>query len=130
MVEIEDTPEKTPETASGSASASQVLSDNLDKLLLVMTENSITTCQVMKSLAEKRANETPTAREEAEDEPVMIDEDYHIKDDGVSVIDMKLRHRLATPNVDPANYWTKAGYTRVSKPRLGNNIYTEHIRWR
>ena len=82
---------------------------------------------LMKSLADsKRAGER-LEREEAEDEPVLIEEDYTIKDDGVTVIDMALRHRLATPNVDPAEYWTKAVATRHSKPRLGNNIYLDHI---
>ena len=75
----------------------------------------------------KRAAGDRLDREETEDEPVLIDETYHLRDDGVSVIDLALRHRLATPNVDPAEYWTKAVPTRLSKPRLGNNIYLEHI---
>ena len=61
------------------------------------------------------------------EDAVMIDENYHIKDDGQGVIDLKLRHRLRTPNADPDTWWTPATSTRISKPRLGLNAYTTHL---
>ena len=101
--------------------------ESMAAMAAMMKETSTTTCEIMRFLAEKRASDIPAAREEVEDEPIMIDEDYRLRDDGVTVIDMKLRHRLATPNVDPADYWNKNVSTRLSRPRLGNNIYIEHI---
>ena len=61
------------------------------------------------------------------EDAVMIDEDYHIKDDGQGVIDLKLRQMLRTPNADPDTWWTPATSTRISKPRLGLNAYTTHL---
>ena len=88
-----------------------------------MQENNVATSLVMKTLAEKRGTDSPARVEAEEEEPIMIDEDYSIRDDGTNIIDISLRHRLTTPNVDPATYWTKVPFTRVSKPRKGNNLY-------
>ena len=46
----------------------------------------------------------------------MIDEVYHLKDDGNSTIDLEFRLRLTTPNVDPASYWNKSSVAEPAAP--------------
>ena len=68
--------------------------------------------------------------EEDNEEPVLIDESVHVKDDAVNVVDLKLRNRLKQVNNDPAKVWTKAnGAHDIKKvePVRGNSIYLEHL---
>ena len=103
----------------------------MDKLLKILEKNELSREEerkLMLSMMRKRDTERLERTEETEQEPIMLDEMYHIKDDGNSIIDLGLRLRLTTPNVDPASYWNKSvPGTRISKPRKGNNLYTDHI---
>lgn len=58
---------------------------------------------------------------------VMIDESYHIKDDGAETLDTLLRQRLRQPNADPSKWWRRGAFKQVDRPILGGVLYTKHI---
>lgn len=58
---------------------------------------------------------------------VMIDENYHIKDDGAETLDTMLRQRLRQPNADPVKWWKRGAFKQVDRPILGGVLYTKHI---
>ena len=62
-----------------------------------------------------------------EQEPIMIDEMIHLKDDGHTILDMQTRQRLRTPNSDPSDWWSNKAVAKTSYPVLGANMYLSHI---
>ena len=67
---------------------------------------------------------------EKDSQPIFYDEDTHIKDNGVDVIDLHWRHRLRIPNAKPSSWWTLRG-SEIKKfdkslPVRGSNLYLEH----
>ena len=124
----ENEEEEEEETAVGNTMTKY--EDSINKLVKIFEKSEFSRAEERKlltNLMKRRDNDRLERAEETEEEPVMIDEAYHIKDDGVAVIDLELRLRLTTPNVDPASYWTKAVSSRHSRPRKGNNLYLDHI---
>ena len=127
----EEEEEETTTSTEPSTEATSITEDKFDKFLRVLERNELSREEerkLMLSMWRKRDTERLERTEELEQEPIMIDEVYHLKDDGNSTIDLEFRLRLTTPNVDPASYWNKSvSGTRVSKPRKGNNLFTEHL---
>ena len=124
----EEEDEEDEETTVSSDSSKYL--ESINKLTKIFEKSELSRAEERKlltKLMKRRDNDRLERTEETEDEPIMIDEAYHIKDDGVSTIDMELRLRLTTPNVDPSSYWTKAVSSRYSKPRKGNNLYLDHL---
>ena len=60
-----------------------------------------------------------------EEELVLIDKKVHVKDNGVDVLDMDLRHSLRTPTGEPANWWRPPFKSRVSRPIRGAGLSME-----
>ena len=126
--------EEEGETVTVTESATEArpkFEDSITKFLKVLEKNELSREEerkLMLSMMRKRETERLERTEETEQEPIMIDECYHLKDDGNSIIDLDIRLRLTTPNVEPSSYWNKSvPGTRVSKPRKGNNLFTEHL---
>ena len=118
-------------SSSGSPSGSySKITDSVNNLLKYLEKSEMSRAEerkVLTGLLKRREADRVDRTEEVEDEPVMLDETYHLKDDGTNTIDLDLRLRLTTPNVDPASYWTKAVSSRYSRPRKGNNLYLDHL---
>ena len=83
------------------------------------------------SQTKKRSRaEEEDAQEDEDEEPVLIDETVHLKDDAVNIVDLKLRNRLLQLNNDPAKIWTRAngaGDIRFVQPVRGSSLYLEHL---
>ena len=127
--EGDDEEDEEGEETTGNSDQPKYL-ESINKLARILEKSELSRAEERKILTrmlKRRDNDRLERTEETEDEPVMIDEDYHIKDDGVSTIDLELRLRLTTPDVDPSSYWTKAVSSRHSKPRKGNNLYLDHL---
>ena len=108
----------------------KVSMQDLIQLVGVLTSQSIETNKMVATVAQKskRGDRASVATEVLQDEePVKISEEYKIEDDSHSVIDLALRHRLRAPNSAPEDWWTNATSTRHSRPRLGLNMYLDHI---
>ena len=104
--------------------------ENLVQLVGVLASQSIQTNKMVATVAQKSKRgdrENVVAEVLQDEEPIKISEDYRIEDDSHAVIDLALRHRLRAPNAAPEDWWTNATPTRISRPRLGLNMYLDHI---
>ena len=122
----DDEEDKEDKETMVSSDPSKYLESN-SKLARILEKSELSRAEERKLLTKmmkRRDNDRLERMEETEDKPVMID---HIKDDGVSTINMELCLCLTTPNVDPSSYWTKAVSSRHSEPRKGNNLYLDHL---
>ena len=108
----------------------------LTKLLTTFTNNSTAQQQQVRQVLDQLADAQKRGRSERgedwpappeDEDPILIQESYDLKDDGNTVIDLAIRHRLATPNASPDTWWNKTTPTRHSKPRKGLNMYLDHI---
>ena len=86
-----------------------------------LAEGQKSTNTLIRSLAKENK------RDDQSQETILINEDYQIKDDRVSRIDLFLHHRLTTPNAPPPQYWTKEVSTCLSKTCKGNNMHLSHL---
>ena len=67
---------------------------------------------------------------EKEGEPIHLKENYALDDNGTDKIDLRLRHRLVTPNGDPKSWWNKengALLCRITRPVRGASLHLEHL---
>ena len=60
-----------------------------------------------------------------EDEVVLFDKKVHVKDNGVDVVNMELRHCLRTPSSEPATWWRPPFKSKVSRPIRGAGLSME-----
>ena len=60
-----------------------------------------------------------------EDEVVLFDKKLHVKDNGVDVVNMELRHCLRTPSSEPATWWRPPFKSKVSRPIRGAGLSME-----
>ena len=60
-----------------------------------------------------------------EDEVVLFDKKIHVKDNGVDVVNMELRHCLRTPSGEPATWWRPPFKSKVSRPIRGAGLSME-----
>ena len=96
---------------ANTMSASSRDRDNLNKALNLLAETN------------KRRRDDELEEESA----VMIDEMIHVKDDGVSVVDMNLRQRLRNINADPADWWLPTVMEKVNRPIIGQHLFLSHL---
>ena len=74
----------------------------------------------------KRSRSSSSDSSASEDEEVvLIDKKVHVKDNGVDVVDMDLRHSLRTPTGEPATWWRPPFKSRVSRPIRGAGLSME-----
>ena len=60
-----------------------------------------------------------------DDEPYVFKQTVSIEDDGISKLDLNLRHFLWIPNLDPEAWWKEPFSSRVSRPIRGATLYLE-----
>ena len=74
----------------------------------------------------KRSRSSSSDSSASEDEEVvLIDKKVHIKDNGMDIVDMDLRHSLRTPAGEPATWWRPPFKSRVSRPIRGAGLSME-----
>ena len=84
-------------------------------------------------LKKRRTNPDSVSDDEGESEseiPLMLEEEYSLRDDGQSVVDLRLRNRLRTPNIAPEKYWNRSNGSadiRVVLPLRGSSMYLSHL---
>ena len=96
---------------ASNVSANSKDRDNLKTALNLLVETS------------KRKREDELEEESA----VMIDEMIHVKDDGATVVDMKLRQRLRNVNGDPADWWLPSVMEKVNRPIIAEHLHLAHL---
>ena len=72
-----------------------------------------------------RSSSSDDSSSSSEEEVEMIDEHIHLVDDGVSTVDMELRHRLRTPTGAPETWWKPPFKSNVSRPVRGGSLNME-----
>ena len=86
--------------------------------------------EIQKLKSKKRKVSETDQEEEIEGEPILLEETYQLLDNAVDKVDLKLRHRLLTPNGDPKTWWTRengAMECRITKPMRGASLHLEHL---
>ena len=74
----------------------------------------------------KRSRSSSSDSSASEDEEaVLIDKKVHVKDNGVDILDMDLRHSLRTPTGEPATWWRPPFKSRMSRPIRGAGLSME-----
>ena len=72
-----------------------------------------------------RSSSSDDSSSSSEDEVEMIDETIHLVDDGVSAVDIELRHHLRTPTGAPDSWWKLPFKSNVSRPVRGGSLNME-----
>ena len=86
--------------------------------------NSESLRQVLSLVAESQKRKREDVLEE--EEPKMLDEMVHVRDDATTVFDMSIRQRLKNPNAEPSEWFT-AAVERVSRPVIGQGMVLTHL---
>ena len=84
----------------------------------------------LKESASKKGEADLESEPEEEETAIHHNLNYKLDDDGQTVVDMKIRHMLVTPNAEPGTYWTpKKGGKELRKtvPVRGASLYMEHL---
>ena len=79
-----------------------------------------------KSKKKKRSRSSSSDSSASEEEEVvLLDKKVHVRDNGVDVVNMDLRHSLRTPSSEPATWWRAPFKSRVSRPIRGAGLSME-----
>ena len=87
-------------------------------------KSKLTEAILLMSKSQKRERNSETAEEE---EPILLDGMFEIKDDSHSIIDMELRKKLKNPNDAPDVWWDASKMKEVTKPVVGRGLYLAHM---
>ena len=79
---------------------------------------------LLMSKSQKRERSSETAEEE---EPILLDGMFEIRDDSHSIIDMELRKKLKNPNDAPDVWWVASKMKETTKPVVGRGLYLAHM---
>ena len=88
-------------------------------------------CDIAESMSVKVAAQTsmpsksPASQEPKEEEEFLFKETVDITDDGIAKLDLRLRHVLRVPNLDPESWWVPPFASRVARPIRGATLYLE-----
>ena len=78
-----------------------------------------------KKKKKRRTRSETDSDSDLEAEPELLEETVELKDDGVSELNMELRHKLRVPNADPAGWWRPPFASRKITPVRGSSMYLE-----
>ena len=124
---------RTPANSSDESGSSGEEEKGARALVSSLVKSLSARDEVMTKLVQKaiKKSDSSDSSEDDDDNRAELWSDlYQMNDNGVDIIDIKLRHRLTNPNSDPTVWWPrskKEGAVKVTSPQRGGSLYLSHM---